>query len=148
VLITLFAYIIECQTREFTVRKHQYSPSDCVKSDFPIVPKLNYVVQYYIPFLVMYSKLGHKRGEGIIPFAFPRFPCYHLPSFPSNKNTIRTSVRSVGRVLNIVEFISWQSCLILLQISAAKFLPPTSAESAAKKHTRTNFAGSGYYTDD
>ena len=59
-LITLFAYIIYCQTREFTVRKHQYSASVCAKSDFPIVPNLNYVVQYYMPFLMMYSKLGHK----------------------------------------------------------------------------------------
>ena len=59
-LITLFAYIIYCQTREFTVRKHQYSASVCAKSDFPIVPKLNYMVQYDMPFLMMYSKLGHK----------------------------------------------------------------------------------------
>ena len=59
-LITLFAYIIECQTREFTVRKHQYSASVCAKSDFPIVPNLNYVVQYYMPFPMMYSKLGHR----------------------------------------------------------------------------------------
>jgi hypothetical protein len=60
VLITLFAYIIKCQTRKFTVRKHQYSASVCANSDFPIVPKLNYMVQYYMPFLMMYSKLGHK----------------------------------------------------------------------------------------
>jgi hypothetical protein len=60
VLITLFAYIIKCQTREFTVRKHQYSASVRAKSDFPIVPKLNCMVQYYMPFLMMYSKLGHK----------------------------------------------------------------------------------------
>jgi hypothetical protein len=60
VLITLFAYIIECQTREFTLRNHQYSASVCAKSDFPIVPKLDYLVQYYISFLMMYSKLGHK----------------------------------------------------------------------------------------
>jgi hypothetical protein len=60
VLITLFACIIECQTREFTVRKHQYSASVCAKSDFPIVPNLNYVVQYYMPFLMMYSKLRNK----------------------------------------------------------------------------------------
>ena len=59
-LITLFAYIIKCQTREFTVRKHQYSASVRAKSDFPIDPKLNYMVQYYMPFLMMYSKLGHK----------------------------------------------------------------------------------------
>ena len=59
-LITLFAYIIKCQTRKFTVRKHQYSASVCANSDFPIVPKLNYMVQYYMPFLMMYSKLGHK----------------------------------------------------------------------------------------
>ena len=59
-LITLFAYIIKCQTRKFTVRKHQYSASVCANSDFPIVPKLNYMVQYYMPFLMMYSKLGNK----------------------------------------------------------------------------------------
>jgi hypothetical protein len=59
VLITLFAYIIKCQTRKFTVRKHQYSASVCAKSDCLIVPKLNYRVQYYIPFLMMYRKLGN-----------------------------------------------------------------------------------------
>ena len=59
-LITLFAYIIKFQTIEFTVRKHQYSASVCAKSVCPIVPKLNYIVQYYMPFLMMYSKLGHK----------------------------------------------------------------------------------------
>ena len=59
-LITLFAYIIECQTREFTVRKHQYSASICAKSDFPIVPKLNYMVQSCMLFIMMYGKLGHK----------------------------------------------------------------------------------------
>jgi hypothetical protein len=51
--------VIKFQTREFTVRKHQYSESVCAKYYFPIVPNLNYVVQYYMPFLMMYSKLGH-----------------------------------------------------------------------------------------
>ena len=59
-LITLLAYIIKCQTREFTVRKHQYSASVCAKSDFPIVPKLNYMVQSCMLFLMMYGKPGHK----------------------------------------------------------------------------------------
>ena len=59
-LITLFAYIIYCQIREFTVRKHQYSASVCAKSDFQIVPKLNYMVQSCMLFLMMYGELGHK----------------------------------------------------------------------------------------
>ena len=59
-LITLFAYIIKFQTREFTVRKHQYSASVRAKSDFPIVPKLNYMVQSCMLFVMMYGKLGHK----------------------------------------------------------------------------------------
>ena len=59
-LITLFAYIIKFQTREFTMRKHQYSASVCAKSVCPIVPKLNYMVQNCMPFLMMYRKLGHK----------------------------------------------------------------------------------------
>ena len=59
-LITLFAYIIKFQTREFTARRHQYSASVCEKSVCPIFPKLNYMVQYYMPFLMMYRKLGHK----------------------------------------------------------------------------------------
>jgi hypothetical protein len=42
------------------VRKHQYSASDGVKSDFPIVPKLNYMVQSCMLYLMMYGKLGHK----------------------------------------------------------------------------------------
>ena len=52
--------VIKFQTREFALRKHQYSASVCAKADFPIVSKLNYMVQYDIPFLMMYSKLGHK----------------------------------------------------------------------------------------
>jgi hypothetical protein len=52
--------VIKFQTREFTVRKHQYSASVCAKSDFPIVPKLNYMVQTCMLFLMMYGKLGHK----------------------------------------------------------------------------------------
>ena len=52
--------VIKFQTREFALRKHQYSASVCAKSDFPIVPKLNYMVQYDMPFLMMYSKLRHK----------------------------------------------------------------------------------------
>ena len=60
-LITLFAYIIECQTREFTVRNINIQQVFAQnRSDFPIVPKLNYMVQYDMPFLMMYSKLGHK----------------------------------------------------------------------------------------
>ena len=59
-LITLFAYIIKFQTREFTMRKHQYSASVCAKSVCPIVPKLNYMVQNCMLFLIMYSKLGHR----------------------------------------------------------------------------------------
>ena len=52
--------VIKFQTREFTVRKHQYSASVCAKSDFSIVPKLNYMVQTCMLFLMMYGKLGHK----------------------------------------------------------------------------------------
>jgi hypothetical protein len=42
------------------LRKHQYSASVCAKSDIPIVPKLNYMVQTCILFLLMYGKLGYK----------------------------------------------------------------------------------------
>jgi hypothetical protein len=52
--------VIKFQTREFALRKHQYSASVCAKSDFPIVPKLNYMVQTCILFLLMYGKLGYK----------------------------------------------------------------------------------------
>ena len=52
--------VIKFQTREFALRKHQYSASVCAKSDFPIVPKLNYMVQSCMLFLMMYGKLGHK----------------------------------------------------------------------------------------
>ena len=43
-----------------TMRKHQYSASVCAKSVFPIVPKLDYIIQYSMHFPMMYSKLGHK----------------------------------------------------------------------------------------
>jgi hypothetical protein len=42
------------------MRKHQYSVSVCAKFVFPIVPKLDYVIQYCMIFPMMYSKLGHK----------------------------------------------------------------------------------------
>ena len=43
-----------------TMRKHQYSASVCAKSVFPIVPKLDHIIQHFMLFLMMYSKLGHK----------------------------------------------------------------------------------------
>jgi hypothetical protein len=43
-----------------TMRKHQYSASVGAKSVFPIVPKLYYIIQYFMIFPTMYSKLGHK----------------------------------------------------------------------------------------
>ena len=43
-----------------TMRKHQYSASVCAKSVFPIVSKLDYIMQYFMLFPMMYSKLGHK----------------------------------------------------------------------------------------
>ena len=43
-----------------TIRKHQYSASVCAKSVFPIVPKLDYIIQYFMIFPMMYRKLGHK----------------------------------------------------------------------------------------
>ena len=43
-----------------TMRKHQYSASVCAKSVFPIVPKLDYIIQYFMIFPMMHSKLGHK----------------------------------------------------------------------------------------
>jgi hypothetical protein len=42
------------------MRKQQYSASVCAKSVFPIVPKLDYIIQYFMIFPMMYSKLGHK----------------------------------------------------------------------------------------
>jgi hypothetical protein len=42
------------------MRKHQYSASVCAKSVFPIVSKLDYIMQYFMLFPIMYSKLGHK----------------------------------------------------------------------------------------
>ena len=52
--------VIKFQTGEFALRKHQYSASVRAKSDFPIVQKINYMVQFCMLFLMMYSKLGHK----------------------------------------------------------------------------------------
>ena len=43
-----------------TMCKHQYSASVCTKSAFPIVPKLNHMVQYFMLFPIVYSTLGHK----------------------------------------------------------------------------------------
>ena len=38
------------------MRKHQYSASVCAESVFPIVPKLDYIIQYFMIFPMMYSK--------------------------------------------------------------------------------------------
>ena len=42
------------------MREYQYSASVCAKSVFPIVPKLDYIMQYFMLFPTMYSKLRHK----------------------------------------------------------------------------------------
>jgi hypothetical protein len=42
------------------MRQYQYSARVCAKSVFPIVPKLDYVMQYFMLFPMMYSKLGPK----------------------------------------------------------------------------------------
>ena len=55
-----FFVYIKCQSTEFTMRKYQYSASVCAKSVFPIVPKHDYIMQYFMLFPMMYSKLGHK----------------------------------------------------------------------------------------
>ena len=38
------------------MRKHQYSASVCAESVFPIVPKLDYIIHYFMIFPMMYSK--------------------------------------------------------------------------------------------
>ena len=43
-----------------TMRKHQYSANVCAKSVLPIVPKLDYIMQYFMFFPMMCSILGHK----------------------------------------------------------------------------------------
>ena len=42
------------------MRKYQFSASVCAKSVFPIVPKLDYIMQYFMLFPTMHSKLGYK----------------------------------------------------------------------------------------
>jgi hypothetical protein len=48
------------QDYRITMRKHQYSASVFAKSVCPIVLKFNYVVQYFMLFLMLYSEFGHK----------------------------------------------------------------------------------------
>ena len=43
-----------------TLRKHRNSVGVYEKSVFPIVPKLDYIMQYFMIFPIMHSKLGHK----------------------------------------------------------------------------------------
>jgi hypothetical protein len=43
-----------------TLRKHLYSATVYAKSVFSIVPQLDYVVQFFMLFPAMYSKLRHK----------------------------------------------------------------------------------------
>jgi hypothetical protein len=42
------------------MRKYQYSASVFAKFVFPIVLKLDYIMQYFMLFPMMYSKVGHK----------------------------------------------------------------------------------------
>jgi hypothetical protein len=42
------------------MRKHQYSASVCAQSVFPIVPKLDYIIQFFMLFPMMFSNLRHK----------------------------------------------------------------------------------------
>jgi hypothetical protein len=41
------------------MRKYQYSANVCAKSVIPIVPKLDYIMQYFMLFPMIYSKFGH-----------------------------------------------------------------------------------------
>ena len=59
-LITLLHILFNVRLENLTERKHQYSASVCVKSDFPIVLKINYMVQSCMLFLMLYGKLGNK----------------------------------------------------------------------------------------
>ena len=43
-----------------TLRKHRYSVGVYEKSVVPIVPKLDYIIQYFMVFPMMHSILGHK----------------------------------------------------------------------------------------
>jgi hypothetical protein len=43
-----------------TLRKHLYSATVYAKSIYSIVPQLHYVVQFFLLFRTMYSKLRHK----------------------------------------------------------------------------------------
>jgi hypothetical protein len=43
-----------------TLRKHLYSATVYAKSVYSIVPQLDYVVQFFLLFPAMYSKLRHK----------------------------------------------------------------------------------------
>ena len=43
-----------------TLRKHLYSATVYAKFVFSIVPQLDYVVQFFLLFPAMYSKLRHK----------------------------------------------------------------------------------------
>ena len=45
---------------KITLRKHIYSATAYAKSVYSIVPQLDYVVQFSMLFLAMYSKLRHK----------------------------------------------------------------------------------------
>jgi hypothetical protein len=49
-----------------TLRKHLYSATVYAKSVSSIVPQLDYVVQFFLLFPAMYSKLRHKLVNGKI----------------------------------------------------------------------------------
>ena len=55
-----FFVYIKYQTIELQCANIIISASVCAKSVFPIVPKLDYIIQYFMIFPIMYSKLGHK----------------------------------------------------------------------------------------
>ena len=45
------------------MRKHQYSASVCAKSVLPIVPKFNYMVQYFMLFLLHFYHLQFSKHD-------------------------------------------------------------------------------------
>jgi hypothetical protein len=56
-----FSVYIKCQITELQCANITiYSASVCAKSVIPILPKLDYIMQYFMLFPMVYSKLGHK----------------------------------------------------------------------------------------
>jgi hypothetical protein len=95
-----------------TMPKHQYSASVCAKSVFPILPKLEYIMQYFMFFPMMYRKLRHnltnvktaRINKLLIAFVHRITLCKHLYSAGVYAESVCTIVPKLDYIVQYFTF--------------------------------------------